>query len=112
VATDFVTPNTFLQNVDFLAGRTTLSFDFRVFEPGILSADQSDQRLAVLFSGPGGSARWIAAPTPTDPIGVGWVTMSTVVDEQFWILNSGTWAGLLEDVTSLRIRTDSFSLEW
>lgn len=58
---------------------------------------------ALGLSGPGGSAQWIG-PTPTGP--TGWVTLSVLVDESNWNVTSGTWAGLLSDVTSFSVRIE------
>ena len=52
------------------------------------------------ISGPAGSARW-QAPN-VDPAD-GWVNLQNPITESAWVLQTGTWAGLLANVTELRI---------
>jgi hypothetical protein len=90
-------PAAFLGNDSALNGVGTISYDDKIIaETGI----QSISPYEIDLSGPGGSATWTGAT----PKGVtGWVTLNVPFDEADWKINSGTWTGLLADVTQLQI---------
>lgn len=75
----------------------SISFDHKIIaETGI----QSLSPYEIDLSGPGGSATWTGAT----PKGVtGWVTENVPLVQSDWTINSGTWSGLLADVTQLQI---------
>ena len=75
----------------------TISFDHKIIaETGI----QSLSPYEIDLSGPGGSATWTGAT----PKGVtGWVTLNAPLLKSDWTINSGTWTGLLANVTQLQI---------
>jgi PEP-CTERM motif len=89
-------PATFLGNYSAL-NVGTISFDHKIIaETGI----QSLSPYEIDLSGPGGSATWTGAT----PKGVtGWVTLNVPLVQSDWTINSGTWSGLLTDVTQLQI---------
>jgi RHS repeat-associated protein len=87
-----------------LNGHGTLSFDQKVIDPG--PNLNGIQQREVQISGPGGSARWTApppAPVPSD-----WLTFAIPIVESNWQVTSGTWLGLLQNVTDLRIKVELF----
>ena len=90
-------PAAFLGNYSALNGVGTISFNDKIIaETGInyISPYEID------LSGPGGSATWTGAT----PKGVtGWVTLTAPLDKTDWKVTSGTWLGLLADVTQLQI---------
>jgi hypothetical protein len=90
-------PATFLGNYSALNSVGTISFDHKIIaETGI----QSLSPYEVDLSGLGGSATWTGAT----PKGVtGWVTLNVPLVQSDWTINSGTWTGLLADVTQLQI---------
>jgi hypothetical protein len=90
-------PAAFLRNYTALNGVGTISFDHKIIaETGI----QSISPYEVDLSGPGGSATWTGAT----PKGLtGWVTVNVPLVESDWKINSGTWKGLLANVTQLQI---------
>jgi len=90
-------PATFLGNYSALNSVGTIAFDHKIIaETGI----QSLSPYEVDLSGPGGSATWTGAT----PKGVtGWVTLNVPLVQSDWTINSGTWTGLLADVTQLQI---------
>jgi PEP-CTERM motif len=90
-------PSAFLGNYTALNGVGTISFDHKIIaETGI----QSLSPYEIDLSGPGGSATWTGAT----PKGVtGWVTLNVPLVKSDWTINSGTWNGLLANVTQLQI---------
>jgi hypothetical protein len=90
-------PSAFLRNYSALNGVGTISFDDKVIaETGI----QSISPYEIDLSGPGGSATWTGAT----PKGVtGWVTLNVPLVQSDWKIDSGTWKGLLANVTQLQI---------
>jgi len=54
----------------------------------------------VRISGPGGSAVWVGH-RPTGP--TGWLRFVVILMPSLWTVTSGTWEGLLENVTDFRI---------
>jgi hypothetical protein len=90
-------PAKFLGNYSALNNFGTISFDHKIIaETGI----QSLSPYEIDLSGPGGSATWTGAT----PKGVtGWLTLNVPLVQSDWTINSGTWTGLLADVTQLQI---------
>jgi len=90
-------PSAFLGNYSALNDVGTISFDHKIIaETGI----QSLSPYEVDLSGPGGSATWTGA-TPTGV--TGWVTVNVPLVKSDWTINSGTWSGLLANVTQLQV---------
>jgi PKD repeat protein len=49
--------------------------------------------------GPGGSAKAIYSPIPSPPVDT-WTTYSVVMDETYWLVESGTWVDILQHVST------------
>ena len=102
-STNVFAPSKFLGN--YLAnGVSSLSFDFNIF---------AETHIQTLFpyeadlSGPGGSATFLG-PMPASVYPTGWVTVTaqisnTATPPAGWTVNSGTWLGLLANVTQVQI---------
>lgn len=77
----------------------SLSYDHRIFGTGTINQIVDYE---VQISGPGGSAVWTSDPaTGVTP----WVTLVASLQEAEWSV-SGSWAGLLSNVTTLSIRIE------
>ena len=60
------------------------------------------------ISGPGGQATAIYSPTPAPPFDT-WHTYKVSLAQTDWQLNSGTWSGLLQNVTTLIVTAEYIS---
>ena len=101
---DIVAPSKFLGDWSALDGVGLIEFDHRIFEVGIAVVEFFPYSIGL--SGPSGAARW-TGPTPSGP--TEWVTFAVPVREESWTVTSGTWAGLLSDVSSLLLRIELVS---
>ena len=101
---DILAPSKFLGDWSVLDGVGLIEFDHRIFEVGTAVVEFFPYSIGL--SGPGGAARW-SGPTPTGP--TEWLTFQVPVREQNWTVTSGTWAGLLGNVTSLLLRIELVS---
>jgi hypothetical protein len=83
-------------------GVTGVSFDFNVFAETQIIATSAYQFDII---GPGGSAVWVGNTPGSAP--TGWVSNSASISGGVggtgWTLESGTWAGLLANVTTFEI---------
>jgi len=80
-------------------GVTNLTYEAKIFSTG--SVYKTGHHYMAI-SGPGGSAGWHGPPP--DP-SAGWRFLNVPVTEAQWTVTSGSWTGLLSDVTQLRIST-------
>ena len=55
--------------------------------------------------GPGGSAKAIYDPAPTPPFDT-WITYSVNLNETDWMILSGTWSALLENITTFIVNVE------
>jgi hypothetical protein len=77
-----------------------LSWDHRIISIGnVVQLHPLEARL----SGPGGTARYFG----NTPSTTSWVTQDAVLQESLWIVEGGTWAGLLAYVTDVQIRAET-----
>ena len=108
-------PPSFLGNYTSL-GVASISFDDNIItETQVESVGQYE----IDLSGPGGSATFLGnQPAATYP--TGWITVTAAVSGTVppsgWTVNSGTWLGLLADVTQVQIPielvTNNQSASW
>jgi hypothetical protein len=82
------------------AGVSLLTYDVRIFSTGSVARVNN---LKVYLSGPGGDASW-SGPNPPNP-SAGWVSYDVPISESEWLVNSGSWNAILNDVTELKIGT-------
>lgn len=87
----------------FLGG--ALSFDQIIIDPGP-SATPITERV-ITISGPGGSATFSFGPVAAEVSQ--WQRYSAPIKEASWLLTSGTWSALIQNVTDLRISVEHFS---
>ena len=99
---NIVAPSEFLGDWSLaLANPTasTISLDGLLIDPHVPGGDD----IIIFIDGPGGSANInLGLPSTT---GV-WESFSTAIQESDWSVTSGTWAGLLANVTSLQVQMD------
>lgn len=92
-------PGKFLGDWSSLDSRGVLSWDHIILETGggpIILQGQ------VMISGPSGSARC----TTLESMGEAWQSFSIPLKESAWVLISGSWIGLISNVTELKIRIE------
>jgi hypothetical protein len=96
-------PTIYLGDWSAYNGVVTFTYDHTIFSEGSVT-----ERLPyeVRISGPGGEAQFLGA-TPSGPSG--WHDVEVVVSEYAWNVLQGSWASILEDVTSFRIRIEQTS---
>lgn len=90
-------PSKFLGDWSALNGVGSITYDHKIFDTGsIINFGPYGARVF----GPGGAASWNGA-TPTGP--TGWVTQTVALNAANWTVTSGTWNGLLSNVTDFQI---------
>jgi hypothetical protein len=91
-------PAQYLGNLSSLNGTGILKWDQILFSTG---GDPESYGFEAQISGPGGSATFTSS---IDDTVVGqWIAITAPINQSSWTVNSGTWAGLLADVTSLNL---------
>lgn len=82
-----------------------LSFDHKIFSSG---TGDTYNKYEVMLSGPGGSATWTGETAAVTDFKTPWVTVDVPLNPSNagWMVTSGSWRGLLQDVTSLEIRME------
>lgn len=95
-----VAPAAFLGDWSALDGVGKISYDMRLHSHGGGPIDYPE----FVIAGPGGSARVDVGPWGGP--GYSWATYSAPISASSWTLLSGTWDGLLSDVTSFTIDMD------
>ncbi|MBM4109347.1 MAG: hypothetical protein FJ255_11175 [Phycisphaerae bacterium] len=78
--------------------RSFRSIDAKVFQAGPPSTAFSFPNVGL--HGPGGRA-WPNGPIATSPWD--WLTLNDPVQESSWIVVAGTWAGLMANVTEMKV---------
>ena len=98
---NFITaPSVFLGDWSNLNSTGAISFDHNQFDAG---TGNDIVPFEIFLSGSGGSARFIQNHPGT--IGE-WLSVTAILDETFWTVESGTWTGLLNDVSQFDIRIE------
>lgn len=92
-------PEKFLGDWSSLNEVGTITYEANIFTTGSVYLIG---RYQAYLSGPGGEATWLG-PEP-DPSTL-WLSLSVPIAESEWLVNSGSWESLLEDVTSFGIET-------
>lgn len=107
-ATYAYAPAKFLGDWSASDGAGTISFDH--FMPNVTAWDQGYWGAGVpreiILSGLGGEAIWTG---DVPAFYSGWTTNTAPLNSADWVITSGTWGGLLTDVTSFRLRVDHFN---
>ncbi len=96
-------PSRFLGDWSTLAAGGYLTVDVRVVSAAAAPADVAQ---FIRLSGPGGVASVPMAAASLPPAGRLWKTFAYPLDGSAWTVSSGTWSGLLADVTELRIQAE------
>ncbi|MGE3542269.1 MAG: PEP-CTERM sorting domain-containing protein [Candidatus Tectimicrobiota bacterium] len=97
-------PAKFLGSWSTLDGVGHLSWDSIVIDE---SFSPTAVPFRVFISGPGGSAH--VFPTANQGVWHTWVTTIVPINQGDWTIDSGTWAGLLANVTDLRVQIERVS---
>jgi hypothetical protein len=93
-------PAAWLGNWTPLEHNASLAFDYKLISVG--NAPYGYGWPQVFVSGPGGAATWGHGPPITQPSD--WITYTAPIEQTpDWQLTSGTWSGLLANVTDLGI---------
>jgi hypothetical protein len=97
-------PSKFLGDWSSLNGTGWIEYDHRIFDSGPNPVFEIPYE--ILISGPGGSAYWRGGyPSgQTD-----WVHFEANLVDSEWVVTSGTWSGLLTDVTQMLINVEQVS---
>jgi len=93
-------PAAYLGDWSTLDGRALIGFDHRIFDAGTVNFIIPYK---VVLSGPGGRAQWDG---PTAGGATPWTRLVAPVHASAWAVQSGTWAGLLANVTDLTIQIE------
>lgn len=99
--TFFVAPPQFLGDLRILDETGTLSYDHRLVQIG--SQNNGIVPLEVRLAGPGGEANWLGAIPTEGPL---WNQIIVPFQQSSWNVVSGSWSGILSNVTSFRIRLE------
>jgi hypothetical protein len=99
-------PAKFLGDWSALDGTGSISYQHRVqlqFDPGFWGAAVPRE---IVLQGPGGVATWRGS---LPAFNSNFVTIIAPLSASDWTVSSGTWGGLLSDVTSFQLRVDHFN---
>jgi len=99
-------PSRFLGEWTPLDGSGLFTIDIRVISGSGTNGGSAE---FVRLSGPGGVAHVSLDPSELPTAKRVWKTFTYPIDSSVWQLDSGTWTGLLSDVTELRIDLEYFS---
>jgi hypothetical protein len=94
-----IAPSSFLGNWSVYNGTGTLSWDHKIISTGDIDTIVTP---SAIISGPGGTATYQGGQFQTS-----WHTLSAPIISSNWIVSSGSWASILNNVTSLKIRTEA-----
>lgn len=103
----FVAPAAFRGDLRILDGTGTLTYDQRLVQIGGFNSGMVP--MEVRLSGPGGEANWLS-DYPTE--GLQWNHMIVPFQQNAWNIMSGSWSGLLANVTSFWIRAEHVDNFW
>jgi hypothetical protein len=81
-----------------------LSWDFRLFSPGVNDGSPFLPTVATL-TGPGGTAVFTSTILPT--VAAGWYANSVPMHAVSWTVTGGTWAGVLTNVTEFKLQIEA-----
>ncbi len=99
--TDITAPLSFLGNWSELNNVGTISFDHALFDVG--PGNKVYYPYSVAISGSGNSATWTGQ---TPGAATDWVHLNVPLIENQWVVESGSWSQLLENVESFNIRIE------
>jgi hypothetical protein len=99
-------PSRFLGDWSSLAVGGYLTIEVRVASASGTAFDVPE---FIRLSGPGGVAAVPMLTTALPPVGRLWKRYTYPLDGSAWTVSSGTWAGLLANVTEVRIQTEFYS---
>lgn len=94
-------PAKFLGNWSVLENQRTLSWDHKIIQTGGTGEILYGQ---AIISGPGGSAKFTSSKYMTN---TRWETFSVSINQSEWSVMAGSWAGILNNVTTLDIRIEA-----
>jgi DNA-binding beta-propeller fold protein YncE len=97
---DAVAPLQYLGDWSSALPTDELSFDVYSLRE---SGDQQAGPYTMRIAGPGGAAVALEGYLPPDGV---WTTVTVPLDPAAWVIQGGTWAGILEEVTSLLISAE------
>ncbi|MBN2513585.1 MAG: hypothetical protein JXB18_11665 [Sedimentisphaerales bacterium] len=98
-------PSQFLGDWSSLDGTGLVTADLRIISR---SGSHIGITEFIRISGPGGSAFVTIDPADFPESSLVWKTFTYPLDSLTWILDSGTWSGLLQEVTECRIRLEFY----
>ncbi|HEX7879523.1 MAG TPA: FlgD immunoglobulin-like domain containing protein, partial [Candidatus Eisenbacteria bacterium] len=93
-------PPRFLGDWRALEGNSTIGLDVRILSYTGTPVGQTE---FIRISGPGGAARLSLAAADLPPSARVWKRYAYPIDAAAWTVTSGTWAGLLANVTECRV---------
>jgi len=96
-------PSRFLGDWRPLNGGGSLTLDVRLVSG---TGAWLDLTQFMRLSGPGGVAVWALDPAQLPPVGRMWRTLTVPLQPAAWTMLSGTWTGLLADVTEWRLQAE------
>lgn len=99
-----VAPQGFRGDWRWLDGTGAIRYDHAIFSTGSGIAGTAPHWIQL--SGPGGTATWTGAlPTGATT----WTTLTAPLRQSDWTVVSGSWSGLLANVTDFRIRVELYA---
>ncbi|MCA1800852.1 MAG: T9SS type A sorting domain-containing protein [Rhodothermaceae bacterium] len=105
VISNAIAPPAYLGDWTDIDGQAALNFDINIISH---SGSLLDLDFFVRISGPGGTAR-VELPADIVEAYANWKTFSFFISENDWIVEDGTWAGLMQQVDELRITVEFIS---
>ena len=96
-------PSRFLGDWTSLVGHGRVTVDVRLLSRAAAPVDIPE---FIRLAGPGGSAVVPLAGADVPASAVVWKTFEYPLQENVWTMTSGTWAGLMQNVTEVRIQAD------
>jgi PEP-CTERM motif len=86
-----------------LDGSGAISFDHKIFASG---PGDTYAPYMITLSGPNGAATWTGDVPAVSNFMTPWVTVTALLNQSDWKVTSGSWVGLLDQVTSLQIQME------
>jgi PKD repeat protein len=100
-----IAPPAYLGDWTDIDGKAAFNFDINIISH---SGSLLDLDYFVRLSGPGGVAR-VKLPDEITEAYANWKTFSFFLSEDDWIVEEGTWAGLMQQVDELRVTVEFIS---